>query len=443
MLTTLFMLSALALFALAIFVLLKSSPAVIIAAMLCVAPWTYPFENVQLSSVGGFSLPLRFLFYSGATALLLANSLDALKRPRLLPLPVVLLAAFVVFCVVGSVVNGASAREWLPPTVRYLLYLGMLISGMLLAARRPRTDGFPRVLTWIVVFSVPATLLALAQLVLGDTVNINNVQRVTGPYLTRPLGLSLYMTALALALLYLMIIRVPLRVPRSWVAIYLAAAGFAVVLTHARIMAGALMIGAVTLIAALPRPQSGRKWSTVILPAIAALGVVIVGYLLVPGAKERLMAVTELDSSMRLRLFIHAAAIAYFTQSPILGHGIGSFRLYFERLTGQSDVAPHDDLLGITVESGILGLGLWLAFWFAMVWALWRVRPATNNAHSFRQLRALWLAITVAGLGIGGFENALWYYESAAVSFLLGGYLLGCTVRDRSQVPAAESLVDG
>ena len=47
---------------------------------------------------------------------------------------------------------------------------------------------------------------------------------------------------------------------------------------------------------------------------------------------------------------------------PLLGLGLNNFSVYYEFVTGQSNFGAHSYWVAVIVESGLLGLALWIVF---------------------------------------------------------------------------------
>jgi len=102
----------------------------------------------------------------------------------------------------------------------------------------------------------------------------------------------------------------------------------------------------------------------------------IIAYLLVSGkalatlARLSLLVTSPFSGGSGIRLDRFAAAIGLWSQAPLFGHGIGSFSV----LAGFGDVRayPHNLILEILAELGLVGLGLFLAM---LVYALRGLGP--------------------------------------------------------------------
>ena len=75
----------------------------------------------------------------------------------------------------------------------------------------------------------------------------------------------------------------------------------------------------------------------------------------------------ETETSMGKRLTFWKSTTQLIEEKPLLGHGTGSFKMEFERITGKKNIGasnPHNEFLNITSQIGLPGLILFLGFLF-------------------------------------------------------------------------------
>lgn len=189
-------------------------------------------------------------------------------------------------------------------------------------------------------------------------------------------------------------------------------------------------------------PRLLRIWGLPLLFG-GLVGVVILGYLLVPPFRYRLASIFagSGDSSNAFRINVWRSVLQMIHDRPILGFGPGD--LVFKRvypLYSQarfSALSAYSVLLEITVEAGLIGL---TAF-------LWLLLVTFNQGYvQLRRLRALgdrdgfWLigalALMVGMLGHGAVDT-VWYRPEVSVLWWLGVALVASFY---SQHPQAISL---
>ncbi|HGM5456809.1 O-antigen ligase family protein [Serratia marcescens] len=84
------------------------------------------------------------------------------------------------------------------------------------------------------------------------------------------------------------------------------------------------------------------------------------------------------DNSMGQRTAFAREALRLIQQSPLLGNGAGSF-WYGNTQTGYGVHNPHNEYLLETVQSGLLGLMVFLTWMWGCYRAAWRLPPARRN----------------------------------------------------------------
>jgi O-antigen ligase len=117
------------------------------------------------------------------------------------------------------------------------------------------------------------------------------------------------------------------------------------------------------------RPLSRRDGGLAVL-AIAAVGGLVVAVSRLPAQSiDRLLLLGGLvgpggsaGSSIDTRVDLYSLATWMFTQSPLIGHGTGSFAAYTTTRAGLQVYAyPHNDLLQLAAELGVVGAAMFVA----------------------------------------------------------------------------------
>jgi hypothetical protein len=101
----------------------------------------------------------------------------------------------------------------------------------------------------------------------------------------------------------------------------------------------------------------------------------------IPGAAPTPTPVLGVNAlSWRLNMWRYALDLA--AKSPIVGVGLGAFPTYSPRLVGFAS-PPHNDVIRVLAEMGVLGLGAYLWLWAALAWSLYRLwRQAPDRPRS-------------------------------------------------------------
>lgn len=126
------------------------------------------------------------------------------------------------------------------------------------------------------------------------------------------------------------------------------------------------------------------------------------------------------DKSFWGRFDLNRLGISFFMQSPIFGHGVGSYVILSEQFTGiistaygvSVGLAPHNDYIRFLAEGGIFGI---TAYLFLMFSALkqsvltFKATDATIKNYGVFMI-SLIVAILVFGITDQGFEYAGFYF---------------------------------
>lgn len=176
---------------------------------------------------------------------------------------------------------------------------------------------------------------------------------------------------------------------------------------------------ALTMVAVMLKP--GRRMRALLL--IAALGVVAVGAILsglIPVAAldrfESLWNGANADTSARSRLLVMDVAWRLFMTHPIFGRGVGSVSAFG---VGRDLIYPHNILLELGAETGLVGLGLFLSLMSMVLWRLLtRLHHETNQEAIWPILFAT-LLFTLSNAMVSGDLNDgrdMWMLAGIAIA---------------------------
>jgi len=150
------------------------------------------------------------------------------------------------------------------------------------------------------------------------------------------------------------------------------------------------------------------------LVAVIALGAVgLVGFLVLPShIVDRYQTIAEYDQdgSANARLLTIQAGLNMMVTRPLTGVGAGAFEVAFGTTFKPAAYrsakwnAPHNSLIQVGGETGLIGLGLFLYLYFYCLWRLKRIRPAgdTDQQEDVRQIRDI-LVGSLVGFGVCAF----------------------------------------
>jgi len=367
----------------------------ILLALLVAMPGITGGERIEFRALG-YELNLRFVVYA-ISAFVLALcaapivAIDALEEPR----RVLVAAVFFAWLLLSVLFAGSELREWLPPVVRWVLYLSVFVIARHAGSAEEHQTRMRMARAAIVVGLLVPLAVGGAQLLSGTAPVLNGAPRISATTFGHPVAFSLLLMVGGLVL-----VPIAARAPGVRTAVAIGAlALFAIVtaelvFTYTRLTLVLLLIGMVATVISL-NPASRLRAASA-SSAAALLVLVVATPLLVSRFEEPTVwpspkptatssqdgqATPEatpdleptpvprlvlIDNSAKLRLDTHLRGLTYIAQSPVVGHGPGSFDRLYERDTGKPNVAAHDDMLLFAVETGIPGLILLLVLYGAV-----------------------------------------------------------------------------
>jgi len=196
---------------------------------------------------------------------------------------------------------------------------------------------------------------------------------------------------------------------RSWYRLLVPTLAMAALFTASRTALLALGLGAMVLICTKRNLAPGRLAGI----ALAALvGVLLVATYVPTGSIDRLLTTDDEISAGTLnnRTTYWQRSFEVWGDHPVTGVGVGAFASQNEILGGVAAVA-HNAFISITVELGVVGIGLWLTMLGAAVLHLGVAPPGVRRA---------WVAIGVAwAVGASGLtwevRKITWFLLALAV----------------------------
>jgi O-antigen ligase len=228
-------------------------------------------------------------------------------------------------------------------------------------------------------FAALLAIEAVGQLSTGQRLSAFNATPIA---LSRALGVGIIILLFAVLMGQL---------SRRW---KLLAAAAVVVMFVALVGSGArgpLLMLVVTLVFTLGLSivRGGRRLQSLLVMGAFGIAVVsILGLNLIPAVSLQRFTVlvdqTGVDTSSQARLMVMQVAWELFTTSPLFGRGTGSVSAFG---AGRELSYPHNVLLELAAETGLVGLGLYLAL---VGLVLWRLISRVNRRAKHGPL---WLAL--------------------------------------------------
>jgi polysaccharide biosynthesis protein PslJ len=174
--------------------------------------------------------------------------------------------------------------------------------------------------------------------------------------------------------------------------------------------------------------MAARARAIALLSAAGLLGIV---YVAVPGMLGAIVSLfTQIgsDNSAASRTGSYTLAMEFIAQSPVFGRGFATFLPDYRILDNQ--------LLGTTIEMGVVGLLALLGLLGTGFWTAWRIRRESADGIT-RQLAQALLASLAAGTASLAFFDAFSFPMVAGLTFLILG-----TIGALRQLTLARSVAE-
>ena len=128
--------------------------------------------------------------------------------------------------------------------------------------------------------------------------------------------------------------------------------------------------------------------------------------------------------------------------NPLFGMGFNTFAVFYETITGRTDFGPHSIWIATLVETGIVGLAVYIAYFLYLVACASAIRRATDP-----DIRAMGWGSTAALIGTAAanffYLTMSFDYFFALALLTVGGMVLFARARVPAQSPAATGVVAG
>jgi len=118
---------------------------------------------------------------------------------------------------------------------------------------------------------------------------------------------------------------------------------------------------------------------------------------------------SDVDSSFLLRVKTFVVGLNAFQEKPLQGHGFGSYVPYHEKVTGETDIAAHNDYILYLVETGIVGVVTYLILQAVIVVGLVRRSKSLSRETRFFAVSVATAYLVINVLSF--LSNAYYFYE--------------------------------
>ncbi len=184
--------------------------------------------------------------------------------------------------------------------------------------------------------------------------------------------------------------------------------------------------------------QLPRSWRVPVLAAgVLAAGVLAATYWqeLVAFQRDEGLSARETEESVQLRPVLARVAWNMFLDRPLLGCGLGQYRdesiCYLHdratelQLENARGYVQHNVFLSLLTETGLVGMGLWVALlglWGRNAWRLWQ---ASSASPWFRRSGLLLLVLLASYVSTGMFHDVSLIAAVQMLLFFLAGLVAG------------------
>ncbi|MGH2383501.1 MAG: O-antigen ligase family protein [Candidatus Limnocylindria bacterium] len=347
----------------------------------------------------GIELNGRFVAYAAAATVAAVGAAAALlSRSLRFPPWLILAAVFLAWLMVTTAAALQPPREWFPSLLRWLLYFSAAVVAIGWATRHGWQRATSLFVTSLALAVIIPAAWGLFELVTGSAPMLNDAPRISGSMVGHPVAFSLMLIASSLILLPFILQFGRRRLLAGVAGLLLLYA--LILFTYTRLTTVVALLVGMTTVAFVPAVRQVRLRRAAIGCVMGiALFVVAIPFLdarfditISPGGPGSEMGEGSedgsaidigIDNSTALRMRTHELGFGYVAASPVLGHGVGSFDRLFAEDTGLEGVAPHDDLLLVAVESGVIGFAMFVALYgmigITLLLRVLRAPPGTGS----------------------------------------------------------------
>jgi O-antigen ligase len=431
---------------------------VLLLAVSIVFPAVTSGERLAFT-IAGAAMNLRVAFYFLVAAVTGAIAAWLVLRMASRPVWLSLMLAMAAWLILTALVAHQPPVEWVPTVLRFVLYFGTAITCYAFARRLESPEqrsAVARVLPMALLTAAAVPFLAgIVEFVRGTAPMLNGAPRVSGTMPSHPVAFSLVLCVCAVASIGPAVVRGRSKTAIvRWIAIAALVAVVFMTFTRLSII---LVVAAGGLIAALlrasPRTRAVRVVASFVIGALVL-------FLAAPTFQARFtypqpissvlnnngqhgssstggsqgepdgLGAIDVDSSLAFRIMLTQHGLKYLAESPIFGHGPGSFDRLYQAESGQAGVAAHDDLLSVAVETGLPGLALYLLVLAALAWELLPRRRSRDPDVDALTVSAL---VVLGAINLGAaIHNPTYFVEIEMPVWLLVGTALGLRARARA-----------
>lgn len=399
-----------------------------ILLLLILLPILVHYDAVELFNIGSIAINVRFFLL--LVVVILTGITAVLNWHGRIPLILLLFAFFTIWGTTIAFFHGLPIRWWLPPFLRWTANIFIAFAAYSLVLKGHLTPiQFRRAA--LIALMVPMTV-GIVQISFGLAPFINGASRVSSTLAHSHLAFAFFLMTMGLLLLSFRSLNITVK-------LFILSAFALMLATHSRLTLVALVFSLGWLVWMQRRIRIIIGFIILLIPLLFAASTLrsqLVGrytYVLtinqsvlqrIPeNAYQYSWSERGVDTSVLLRLQTHYIGWEAFKESPWTGYGFGSFVPMYEAATSRPDVAAHNDYLLYLVETGIFGVGFYLALQILLVWML--IRHSKKRSQETRYLTTA-VAATYVAVNIFTFlSNAYYFFEIQLWIWMAIGMAIG------------------
>jgi len=419
---------------------------IFILLILAVIPSVNYFRKVAIFNIGGTNITIGFLILTAILAF--SFILVLLGRLSYIPKLFILILLFVLWGTSVAIAQSVPIRWWLPPLLRWTGNLLIAILGYQFALKGYLTPRWFR--AGLLVSLIAPLIMGVSEASLGLAPLLNNAYRVSSTFNESPLGYALFLSGVILLLLSaekitmlygMLLVLSLLMVISTYARLTLVALGVGIVfvLFFQRRFKMVFLLGLLILPFFLFTPsiteQIVERFSGLSLTGTDFLNIWREGQIM---AYSQKWWRPDIDSSSLLRVKTLIIGLDFWKQSPIQGSGFGSFVPSYETATGQANVGAHNDYLLYLMETGIVGLILYIIIQIRIILGLLKKIKFLSEKTRLFVVSTAGAYLTVNILSF--LSNSYYFYEIQLWIWLGIGMSFALTNLDLQSIPTHNRL---
>ncbi|WP_421874981.1 O-antigen ligase family protein [Marinoscillum sp.] len=398
------------------------SIAILTLVILLMSSMSFAFFEISGIGARGFEVKLfRFMLLCAIIALYVIWIIIQLKLT--FPKPILIFLGLIIYSTIVSVILN-SPREYGPSLLRYFTYIVTFNLFYLIVSEISR-ETVLSIMRW---FSLACILISIffgfLEIFTGNVQYLNGAFRVAGPFKWHQLAFAMFLFCCMMITDFVFFrqmktLRWKLFYGFIWLLLF-----YLLIRTGSRALF--VIVFLVYFLMAFLKTDSFRK--KLLISSIAVIisigsAIAIVSLNISPRLARMIVSDDKTgDGSTASRIAIHINAYQGLDDlDKLMGVGLGGFTKFYQDVTGSEDIAAHNNYLMFFVESGYLGVILYLGFQIVLFFRLLRLIKWNKDDPFINVAFALFLGIDVLSF----LQNNFYFLESETITWAFYGVAFG------------------